>query len=773
MAQVYYQKPKQRSLRCCFCCIEAFSGFLLLMLVATTITLLRYFLEFSSLTFRYSGQTQVSIGPTQQPNGSFARTLAQTMNASVSHQMEHHTSTVPQNSSQSKNNAPPWQPKPPLPLSPPDEGWKPTSPSTTLRQSSPTWLTTTRAWESSQSSLAAPSFLSRSTQVSRSTLSPNKVTMDTKWMSSRQTSSPLLTTTTGWKSPHFSSAASSFLPRSTQVSRSMVSQHKMITNTYSGWTTSPIKMSSIDPTITSLHSIKALRQSSPTWLITTRASISSRSSSASPSSPPLSTQVSRSMVSQHKMTTNTSSGWATSPIKWSSMDPAITSLHPTKALRQSSPTWLTTTRTWISSRSSSASPSSPPWSTQVSRSMVSQHKITTNTSSGWATSPIKLSSMDPAVTSLHSTKALRQNSPTWVTTTRAWALSQSSLATSSFSPWSTQVSRSTVSSKKLTMDTKWMSSSQTSSPVLATTAGWKLSRFSLAASSFLPLSTEVSPQKMASSTERTSSGWAHSPMKLTLFFPNSTVTSLSPTKASRQRSPPSRAATTKRKSSRSFSAFLPWSTHVSHFTVSPEKLVMDTELTSLSRASSPLLPTKTGWKSSCSPSANSSLSKWPPQIAHSTFSPQQQTTDTEQVSSSWATLAIRSSFVSSPTTIKQMPPKSPVAEWSSSSRLPTVFKRIKPPSPGNLAVVSPNVMSPRVETAPLDGNETSQYFQGSFHLLNEVFHSSYSNQTSESFRREALKLENMVSRTLEYCFGNNNNNNNNNCISYLPLLVAH
>lgn len=54
---------------------------------------------------------------------------------------------------------------------------------------------------------------------------------------------------------------------------------------------------------------------------------------------------------------------------------------------------------------------------------------------------------------------------------------------------------------------------------------------------------------------------------------------------------------------------------------------------------------------------------------------------------------------------------------------------------------------------PLSGhageNETIQYFKGSFNLVNEIYHAKYSDSTSDEFRNEALKLENMVSTVLD------------------------
>lgn len=40
--------------------------------------------------------------------------------------------------------------------------------------------------------------------------------------------------------------------------------------------------------------------------------------------------------------------------------------------------------------------------------------------------------------------------------------------------------------------------------------------------------------------------------------------------------------------------------------------------------------------------------------------------------------------------------------------------------------------------------EAIQYFMGSFQLLNETYHSHYNDLTSDFFKREAEKLENMV-----------------------------
>uniref|UniRef100_A0ACB8EDD4 Uncharacterized protein n=1 Tax=Sphaerodactylus townsendi TaxID=933632 RepID=A0ACB8EDD4_9SAUR len=64
-------KAKEKSLRGCCCCIEALSGFLLLMLVASTITLLRYFLEFHDLRPTSSGnKTDLLINVTTTPRPS-------------------------------------------------------------------------------------------------------------------------------------------------------------------------------------------------------------------------------------------------------------------------------------------------------------------------------------------------------------------------------------------------------------------------------------------------------------------------------------------------------------------------------------------------------------------------------------------------------------------------------------------------------------------------------------------------------------------------------
>ncbi|XP_060115624.1 uncharacterized protein LOC132587364 [Heteronotia binoei] len=41
-------------------------------------------------------------------------------------------------------------------------------------------------------------------------------------------------------------------------------------------------------------------------------------------------------------------------------------------------------------------------------------------------------------------------------------------------------------------------------------------------------------------------------------------------------------------------------------------------------------------------------------------------------------------------------------------------------------------------------NEAIQYFKGSFKLVNEIYHPNYSDSTSDDFRNEALKLENMI-----------------------------
>ncbi|XP_072834343.2 uncharacterized protein LOC110085150 [Pogona vitticeps] len=68
MMQVHYQKPRRRFLRCCYCCIEVLSGFLLLMLVASVITLLRYFLEFADLPVKYAeNKPELSNNETTTP----------------------------------------------------------------------------------------------------------------------------------------------------------------------------------------------------------------------------------------------------------------------------------------------------------------------------------------------------------------------------------------------------------------------------------------------------------------------------------------------------------------------------------------------------------------------------------------------------------------------------------------------------------------------------------------------------------------------------------
>ncbi|XP_054857799.1 transmembrane protease serine 11B-like [Eublepharis macularius] len=48
-------------------------------------------------------------------------------------------------------------------------------------------------------------------------------------------------------------------------------------------------------------------------------------------------------------------------------------------------------------------------------------------------------------------------------------------------------------------------------------------------------------------------------------------------------------------------------------------------------------------------------------------------------------------------------------------------------------------------SSPQEENESNQYFKGSFDLVNETYHSNYGNSSSDDFKSEALKLENMIS----------------------------
>ncbi|XP_042298481.1 transmembrane protease serine 11E-like isoform X2 [Sceloporus undulatus] len=168
-----------------------------------------------------------------------------------------------------------------------------------------------------------------------------------------------------------------------------------------------------------------------------------------------------------------------------------------------------------------------------------------------------------------------------------------------------------------------------------------------------------------------------------------------------------------------------------------------------SALSQPSPPSTTEQKSSLFSSATSSF---PTDVATSMASPL--TVDTMQTSSGWATLATKLSLSSRPTTdIQETSPSeaTPSVQWSLSSHLPTTVNLTgaKPGSPEDpiMGSPSPNVTSQQLPfsvTSPVDGNETNQYFHGSFQLPKEVYHSSYSNHTSEGFRSEALKLENMI-----------------------------
>ncbi|XP_061461487.1 uncharacterized protein LOC133374479 [Rhineura floridana] len=264
--QFHYQKPKRKAQRCCYCCIEALSRFLLLMLVATVIALLRYFLEFSGVPLAHVEDKKElltnSISTQTPPDGlAFLR-------------IHPPTSAAKEAISQ--------QPATPLEL---------VSPQTSSRRKMDSLLLTAKKpnlWASLQRSGTRQQRLASATKQR----SPQQLTLATELL-------PQLITATKLESPHqLTSDVSSVLPQHLPSVTEMTPgrpQTAAVEWTSPSWLKVTTKQkfpahpaANAQPTSQHLTTTRSL--ASPPWLASTTKRRSPQFCSARPSSPPQLTQ---------------------------------------------------------------------------------------------------------------------------------------------------------------------------------------------------------------------------------------------------------------------------------------------------------------------------------------------------------------------------------------------------------------------------------------------------------------------------------------------------